>query len=448
MENDFFDLNDVNLGDLLNTNVETNYRHGQPLTSQEITKAVTNQIPTKTRNNAKWSRNTFNSWIKERNTRILSTNSNDLLLLSEDGPESLETMAKGTLIYALKFFFFETRKINGDRYPSESLRCLYNGIAFYVKHVLNKPWQLWTDPDFSAARCALDAAMKETAQEGINQQKKRAAPINDEQETRLWDRKYLGNKNPKTLNRTVLYLLSVNCGLRGGRELRTLTIGPNGSLALKLIDGVQIIEYTESYSKTFKFGLRDHNKEPKTVKVWPADNPERCPVKLFEQIVSRRPNPCSTNALFLQPVANYTESKWYLNTPVGHNTLDSTIKNLMEAAGEDDENFTNQSGRRTAVTRIMDSTGDKELAKKISGHRSDCVITYNHVSNKRLKLASNILTGSVQQENSISMSTHSATTGTGKNMMMEIAEACRIMDAKPKKICITQTDGSTASIDF
>jgi hypothetical protein len=452
--NDVYDdLNDINLDSLFNTNFEIDYRHGQPLTSEDIQNAVTNQIPAKTRNNAKWSKNTFNSWVKERNTRILDTHTNDLLLLSEDGPASLETMSKETLNYALKFFFFETRKINGDRYPSDSLRSLFNGIAFYTKNILNKSWQLWTDPEFSDARRALDTAMKQTAEDGINPQRKRAAPIDEEQEKKLWDRKYLGCKNPKTLNRTVLYLLSVNCGLRGGRELRTLTIGPRGSLALKSVDGVRVLEYTESYSKTYKYGLRDHNVEPKVVTVWPADNPDHCPVKLFEKLVSRRPSPCSTDALFLQPVANYTESKWYLNTPIGHNTLDSTIKNLMEAAGEDDENFTNQSGRRTAVTRIMDKTGDKELAKKVSGHRSDCVIAYNHVSRKRLKLASNILTGSVHHEEnaSISMSslsTQNITTGSERSLMMDIAEACRIMEAKPLKISITQSDGSTASIEF
>ena len=152
------------LDELLSEDFNIDFRHGEPMTSNEIQNSITKQIPVKTRLSANWARNTFNSWIKERNKRILESNSTDLLLLSDDGEATLEVMTKGTLNDALQFFFFEARKRNGDRYPSDSLRCLFSGISCYLSNFLNKSWNLWKSTEFSGARRALDSAMKETSE--------------------------------------------------------------------------------------------------------------------------------------------------------------------------------------------------------------------------------------------------------------------------------------------
>ena len=90
-----------------------------------------------------------------------------------------------------------------------------------------------------------------------------------------------------------------------------------------------------------------------------------------------------------RPILNIPQV-WFLNSPIGHNTLTSMIRNLMESAGEDSAHYNNHSGRRTAVCRIMDATGNKEIAKKITRHRSDCVTAYYEIPEKTMKLTPQI----------------------------------------------------------
>ena len=143
-------------------------------------------------------------------------------------------------------------------------------------------------------------------------------------------------------------------------------------------------------------GIKDHHIQPKVVTVYPNKNSSRCLILHFKQLASLRPVKDTTGALFLQPNNNwsaYLGCKWFNNAPLGHNTLSMMIKSLMETAGFEGT-FSNHSGRRTAVSRIISATGDKEIAKKVTGHLSDSILTYNEVPSKKMKMVSNILSNS------------------------------------------------------
>ena len=73
----------------------------------------------------------------------------------------------------------------------------------------------------------------------------------------------------------------------------------------------------------------------------------------------------------------------------------------MDAAGEDSLTYPNLSGRRPTISRIINATGDKELAKNVTGHRSDCVLTYNETTDKSLRVATAALTNSCGSVNEI-----------------------------------------------
>jgi len=237
------------------TNIASS-RHEFPSTSTDIEHRITQQIPQKTLENGKWACKTFNEWIKARNEKILNTHSSALMFLSESGHATLSDLSRDGLNSALQHFVFEVRKKNGLKYPSDSLRQLVCGINFWLKKKENRNWNIFSDSGFEGARMALDSAMKETAREGNNNKPKRAVPITQEQEEDLWNRGYLGDDNPKKLNRTLLYLLSIHCGLRGGAELRQLTYGQNENLSLKLENNTEILEYNENVSKNNNHGLR------------------------------------------------------------------------------------------------------------------------------------------------------------------------------------------------
>lgn len=234
--------------------------------------------------------------------------------------------------------------------------------------------------------------MKLRAREGIIQ-KKKALPITQEQEEDMWEKNFLGWDTPQKFNRTMVYLLSINLGLRGGQEIRQLKWGENSQITVIFVDGDEVLQYKENFSKTNQCGIKDHHVQPKIVRVYQNSNVGRCIVRHFKQFSNLRPLKDTTGAFFLQPNTNWSScggNKWFNNSPLGHNTLSMMIKSLMEAAGFDGT-FSNHSGRRTAVTRIMSATGDKELAKKVTGHRSDSILSYNDIPNKKLKMVSDIL---------------------------------------------------------
>ena len=434
-------------------------RNELPSSISDIDLRIEKQTPQKTLSNAKWACGTFNQWVRERNEHILASNSEALMFLSENGHSSLKDITKANLNSALKFFVFEVRKRNGLKYPSESLRQLINGINYWLRKKEKKNWNIFTDSDFEDARNALDGAMKETAKEGNDEQPKRAVSITEEQEEDLWNRFYLGDDNPKKLNRTLLYLLSKHCGLRGGAELRQLSYGENGNLNLvQYKTNIEILEYYKNTSKTNNHGLKHHHIEPKSVRIWPSENANRCVIRLYKKMINLRPAICNTQALFLQPHPHHTATKWYNPIPMGHNTLSLTIRSLMEAAGFDG-NYTNQSGRRTAVTRIIEKTGDKKLAKKISGHRSECIDVYDEVSDKRMRLASNVLSNQVNNSNiecsnTITTITDTVTTNTieqsvgGPTTLNDLKDFCKELKIAPKRISVHNSDGSSLEMNF
>ena len=68
--------------------------------------------------------------------------------------------------------------------------------------------------------------------------------------------------------------------------------------------------------------------------------------------MSLRPTNGKCNAMFLTPLRKPTAIQWYADSPLGKNTLGSTVKNIMQMAGIDGDN-TIHSCRRTAVTFPM-----------------------------------------------------------------------------------------------
>ena len=78
---------------------------------------------------------------------------------------------------------------------------------------------------------------------------------------------------------------------------------------------------------------------------------------------------------------------WYLNKPVGANTLREVVKNLCEKAGLSGF-YTNHSLHATSATRMYQSDIEEQVIQEITGHRSLAVRSYKHTSESQRKLAS------------------------------------------------------------
>ena len=128
----------------------------------------------------------------------------------------------------------------------------------YFRNTLGKQFSLFTDKEFIDARNSLDAAMKQACRENRGVRKRKASVISTEDESLLWERGILGDDCPAKLNRTLLYLFALQLGLRGGAEIRNLTVGVNGTLSLKsAVSGTEeYILFEEQFSKTHRGGLK------------------------------------------------------------------------------------------------------------------------------------------------------------------------------------------------
>ena len=364
-------------------------RFGKAMSEEEVSSIINEQIPQNTRNHANWAMKTFNEWRKNRIESNI-TNSNVLQVFNDP-----EVMTKEDLNYMLKFFIHEVRRLDGQKYPRNILKQIFAGIQYYFRNILGKSFSLFTDAEFLDARKSLDAAMKLACQENRGVRKRKANVISPEDESLLWERGILGEDFPAKLNRTLIYIFALQLGLRGGTEIRNLTVGVNGMISLRTaVNGLEeYILFEEQFSKTFRGGLRDSHLNAKEIKIFENTVKEKCPIRLFKKYLSIRQKNGKCDAMFLTPLRKPTATQWYADSPLGKNTLGSTVKNLMEMAKIDGD-YTNQSCRRTAVTRIISATKDPAMARSITGHRSAAVLDYDESATSEKRRISDILQSS------------------------------------------------------
>jgi len=149
----------------------------------------------------------------------------------------------------LSLFILETRKANGNKYPPNTLHGIIAAIQHHLKqegHVV----KFFIDTKFSSLRSSLDAAMKESACEGLGNSKKQAEIITLEEEEKLWSEGHLGETNPQQLLDTIIYSLGIHFALRGGREHRRLRrMNSQITIGNERKSGLKFLQYHEDVSK-------------------------------------------------------------------------------------------------------------------------------------------------------------------------------------------------------
>ena len=70
--------------------------------------------------------------------------------------------------------------------------------------------------------------MKISAQKKLGLKPRQAVVVSEEIENFLWDKSFLGNRNPEVLLRTTFYLIGLNFGMRAGDEHRKLSSTKRG----------------------------------------------------------------------------------------------------------------------------------------------------------------------------------------------------------------------------
>ncbi|XP_041379334.1 uncharacterized protein LOC121391954 [Gigantopelta aegis] len=367
------------------------FRFKKPLTESELNEKLDTRISKSTRYKYDWVLTVFKRWQDECSNRSITDN---LQIPRECLTGDIVTMTPKNLNIALKYFIFEVNKQDGSDYPAVTLYGLFGTIQSYMK-CRNSDSNLFEDAAFKEARAALDAVMKERSAAGLGAStRKRTEVISESEENMLWDKGLLGDNTPQQLLDTILYLTGLHFSLRGGSEHRQLRLLKNPQISGPFVDtcGRSYLLYKEDASKSNQGGIKHRKVLPKEVRAYDnPSNPSRCYVRLFTKYKKY----CQTvaqkcDAFYFTPLKNVKKDAWFSSIPVGHNTLQATVKRLCEAAGITGRK-TNHSLRATSATRLFQANIDEQLICEQTGHRSDAVRTYKRPSDRQKAEVSDFL---------------------------------------------------------
>ena len=280
--------------------------------------------------------------------------------------------------------------MDASDFPSRTLYDIVICLQFWLEsNGLN--WRLISDGDFKDLKFTLDNLMKQRASSGVVGAVKQAKVLTFMDEDLLWNQGLLGVHNPQVLLNTVVFQLGLTCSLRAGKEHRTLRsiLFKSQFQFLYDSDGQMFFRYTEDLGlKTNKGGLKHRSVDCKVVVVY-------CVSNILNKYMSLLPKHRNCQALYLQPKKKFTDKMWYLDKPVGVNTLRNVVKTLCEDTGIPGY-YTNHSLRSSSATRMYQSGVDEQLIQEITGHRSLAVQSYKQISQSQRQRASQIISGDIR----------------------------------------------------
>ena len=158
--------------------------------------------------------------------------------------------------------------------------------------------------------------------------------------------------------------------MRGGQEQRDLSIHQFTRTPpdISIYDENTYYEYTEYISKNNQHRFKDIHSSNKVVKAYA--NVESC--KCVVKILDLKKLPSEPKAFYLRPVSSIpkdSDKPWFINSPVGINTLNSILSTISQQAGVNTQ-YTNHSLRATSATRMYSKNVREKLISEKTGHRS------------------------------------------------------------------------------
>ena len=115
-------------------------------------------------------------------------------------------------------FITEVRKYKGEDYPPQTIKGIIVAIQMYLKsQCIN--WRLLNEnvDVFVDLFNVVNNVMKLCTEMGLGVVNS-AAPVSNSMEEMMWSNGTLGEHSPAQLLDTIMFLIGVNCSLRGGSE--------------------------------------------------------------------------------------------------------------------------------------------------------------------------------------------------------------------------------------
>ena len=272
----------------------------------------------------------------------------------------------------LQHFFAEVKKKDGSNYEPDSLRTMLGALDRYFRNAGYR-FRIIRDDEFVECRQVLNGKAIELREMGKGKRRNKADGVTREEEEILWAKGVLGDSNPTSLNYTIFYTISQQFGTRGRQEHHQIRIEELKFVKNAGTGETEYIEWVEGLTKTRQGGLS--KKERRVPQRMFAVGGDRCPVRLLERMISRRPSIMKMSGpLYLTPLQQYQgRDVWYSRVPVGINKIDGFMKAMSIKAGLDKTNkkYTNHSARKTTVKKLQKGGISNDKIVSITGHSSE-----------------------------------------------------------------------------
>ena len=324
---------------------------------------VRQQVPKSTKKSTSYAVNLFNSTMKVVGERLNFQH------------QDLKDISVENLPWRLSKFLMVVSKSDGSSFNSSSLETIYASLARYLSTEYEPKLDIKNDVNFKTVKANLEAAQKESAQDGEGPGKHKSRPFKDEHIDKCWEKGSLGRSGPRSLLSTVYFSLISNFGFRANLEVydiqnEDVIFGPEGKGGIP-----EWIEISERVTKTRRGG--SHSIRDLVQKVFAdQENPNTCPVRTMLEF--RRRKTAIQNAAgkpYFWGVKLSAEKKpeseefWYTNTRMGTHYIAKILPNVFESIGVDVklEHYTNTSGRKTLLEGGIEAGIPAVLLSKVAG---------------------------------------------------------------------------------
>ena len=270
----------------------------------------------------------------------------------------------------LEKFYAEVKNKNGQDYEPDRLGVM---IATLYRHLKDKqyPLSIVKDREFHSSKQVLEGKAKLLRQAGRGKRPNKARNLTKEEEEVLWKESKFRSTTPEALVNTMWWLLIQHFGLRGRQEHHDMKV--DDFQLCKDDNGVEFVQFTEGLAKTRQGGLHTKHRDfqPRMFAV----GGERCPVALFKQFVSRRPQNLKTTGPFYLSIKTNRkpdDNVWFKVQPMGENKINDMMKSIVANTilESSDKKFTNHSARKTVVSKMKKANVERSGIVKVTGHKT------------------------------------------------------------------------------
>ena len=302
--------------------------------------------------------------------------------------EAVEAMSAEELDQFLSRFYAGLRKADGTLYTKKSMQGIKYGLHRHFKTA--RDIDIMKSDKFPKSNEAYKAFMVKLKQAGKGSVKHKKA-ISKEDMAKIFSSDALDITTPLGLQNKVFMDLMIYFANRGRENLRDMKA--EDFVVQTNEQNLRYITHRDMLTKS----RREDDDEEWSGFMYEIPGSPRCPVTTFLAYQSVL-NP-SLDCLWQRPKdAAPAEGPWYMNAPLGVNTLGNKMKDISEAAGCS-KKYTNHCLRATTVT-VLDRAGfvNRDIMS-VTGHRSESSLKhYVSTSDDRKKQMSGKIARKMMQE--------------------------------------------------